>query len=97
MFNQLKSLIMGLREMKRKSEKQNGEQPQSQTLKAAFILPADVGNQILQLMQEAPYKFGAPVIQAMQQAIRTDVTLQGPPMTPPPQQKEEPEVTKEEK
>lgn len=66
------------RESDREMLKKNGEQ-QSQTLKAAFILTSEVGNQILQLMQEAPYKFGAPVIQAMQRAVRTDVTLQGPP------------------
>lgn len=85
-----------MRTRKQESEMNNGQQ-QTRELKAAFILPAEVGNQILQLMQEAPYKFGAPVIQAMQQAVRTDVTLQGPPMTQPLQQEEESEATNKEK
>ena len=85
-----------MRTRKQESEMNNGQQ-QTRELKAAFTLPAEVGNQILQLMQEAPYKFGAPVIQAMQQAVRTDVTLQGPPMTQPLQQEEESEATNKEK
>lgn len=52
-----------------------------QKLEKAYILPAQVGDQIKVVLMEMPYKYGqmvGPLLQALEQAYRSDITLNVP-------------------